>query len=171
MSNLGGVFSQENTPEGRTETHKSSFFPYEQVSGRNGDHEWLRMTSASILCDLVWKVQKSHAANREGSFKYNKFIHCGKLISHSGEDSRSSWSPMSHNLVIHYANLSCCHTTKLKVKWGEGEHSVINIENRKKQNWDFSEMEGGLCHVKEPIDCTIKHVISNHLIYEGKVAG
>ncbi len=37
-------------------------------SGRNGDHEWLRMTNAFILCDLVWKVQKSHAANREGSF-------------------------------------------------------------------------------------------------------
>ncbi len=27
------------------------------------------MTNAFILCDLVWKVQKSHAANREGSFK------------------------------------------------------------------------------------------------------
>ncbi len=44
------------------------FFPYEQVSGRNGDHDWLRMTNTFILCDLVWKVQKSHAANREGSF-------------------------------------------------------------------------------------------------------
>ncbi len=31
--------SEENTPEGRTETHKSSFFPYKQISGRNGDHE------------------------------------------------------------------------------------------------------------------------------------
>ncbi len=39
MGNLGGVFLQENTPEGLTETHKSSFFPYKQVSGRNGDHE------------------------------------------------------------------------------------------------------------------------------------
>ncbi len=62
-------FSQENTPEGHTETHKSSFFPYKQVSGRNGDHKWLRMTDAFILCDLVWKVQKSHTVNREGSFK------------------------------------------------------------------------------------------------------
>ncbi len=35
----------------------------------NADHEWLRMTNAFILCDLVWKVQKSHAANREDSFK------------------------------------------------------------------------------------------------------
>ncbi len=26
IGNLGGVFSQENTPEGHTETHRSSFF-------------------------------------------------------------------------------------------------------------------------------------------------
>ncbi len=31
MGNLRGVFSQENTPEGRTETHKSSFFLNKQV--------------------------------------------------------------------------------------------------------------------------------------------
>ncbi len=31
MGNLGGVLSQENTSEGCTETHKSSFFPYKQV--------------------------------------------------------------------------------------------------------------------------------------------
>ncbi len=68
MVNPKGVFSQDNTPEGHTETFKSSFFPYKQVSGRNGDHGWLRMTNAFILCDLVWKVQKSHAVNREGSF-------------------------------------------------------------------------------------------------------
>ncbi len=69
MGNLGGVFSQDNTPEGHTETHISSFFPYKQVSGRNGDHEWLIMTNAFILYDLVWQVQKGHSANREGSFK------------------------------------------------------------------------------------------------------
>ncbi len=69
MGNLRGVFSQENTPEGHTETHKSDFFPYKQVSRRNGDHEWFRMTNAFILCDLLWKVQKRHAANRENSFK------------------------------------------------------------------------------------------------------
>ncbi len=39
MGNLGGVFSQENTPEVHTETHKSSFFPFKQVSDRNGDHD------------------------------------------------------------------------------------------------------------------------------------
>ncbi len=69
-----GVYSHENTPEGRTETHKSSFSPYKQVNGRNGDHEWLRMTNAFILCGLVWKVQKGCAANREGSFKSYGFM-------------------------------------------------------------------------------------------------
>ncbi len=64
MGNLGKVFSCENTPESHTGTHKNSLFPYKQVSGRNGDHEWCRMTKAFILCDLLWKVQKCHAANR-----------------------------------------------------------------------------------------------------------
>ncbi len=69
MSNLGGVFSQQNTPDGHTEIHRGSFFsPYKQVSGRNGDHEWLKMTNDFILCDLEWKVQKSHEANRKGCF-------------------------------------------------------------------------------------------------------
>ncbi len=39
VGNMGGVFSPENTPEAYTETHKSSLFPYEHVSGRNGDHK------------------------------------------------------------------------------------------------------------------------------------
>ncbi len=64
---LGGVFTRQNTPEGCTDTDKGSFLPYKQVSGRNGDYEWLRMTSAFILCILLWKVQKSHAANKGGS--------------------------------------------------------------------------------------------------------
>ncbi len=34
-----GVFSRENTSEGLTVILDSSFFPYKQVSGRNGDHE------------------------------------------------------------------------------------------------------------------------------------
>ncbi len=32
--------------------------PYKQLCGRNGDNEWLGMTNALILCDLLWKVQK-----------------------------------------------------------------------------------------------------------------
>ncbi len=68
MGNLGGVFSQKNTPEVHTETHQSSFFSIWKVSGINGDHEWLRMTNAFVLYDLSWKVEKSHAAKRECSF-------------------------------------------------------------------------------------------------------
>ncbi len=74
MGNLSGIFSQENTPEGHRDTHKISFCPYKQVSERNGDHEWLTMTNAFILCDLVRKVQKSHAANREGSFNSSSTV-------------------------------------------------------------------------------------------------
>ncbi len=69
MGNLEGVVTQENTPEGRKESHKRSLFPYKQVSRRNGDHEWLRMTNVFILCDLIWKVQKCQAVNKEGSFE------------------------------------------------------------------------------------------------------
>ncbi len=32
------------------------------------------MINAFILCDLVWKVQKSHEANREGSFNDLKIL-------------------------------------------------------------------------------------------------
>ncbi len=39
IANLEEVFSQAHTQERQTETHKSYFFPYKQVSGRNGDHE------------------------------------------------------------------------------------------------------------------------------------
>ncbi len=72
MGNLRGFFSSANTPEVHTETHKSLFFTYKQVSGRIGDNEWLKKTNAFILCDLVWTVQKSHAINSEGSFNVSK---------------------------------------------------------------------------------------------------
>ncbi len=65
---VGGVCAHEKTLEGLTGTHTSSFFRHKQVSGRNGDNKWLRMTNVFILCDLLWKVQKNHAANIEGSF-------------------------------------------------------------------------------------------------------
>ncbi len=54
-------------------------FAYKQVSERYGDHEWCRITNAFIVCDLLWKVQKSQAANREGSFKWYNLaysFHC-----------------------------------------------------------------------------------------------
>ncbi len=37
------------------------------------DLEWPMIMWFSILCDLVWKVKKPHAANREGSF--NMFVY------------------------------------------------------------------------------------------------
>ncbi len=49
---------------------KVHFFQYKQKSWRYSDHEWLRMTNAFILCDLLLKFQKNNAANKEGSFKY-----------------------------------------------------------------------------------------------------
>ncbi len=97
MGNLGGFFSRENTPEGYTETHKSSLFPYKHVSVRNGDHEWLRMTNAFILCDLLWKVQKSHTANKEGSFKWNSWL----------------WLLWLHNHCIHMQACDLCVLTEV----------------------------------------------------------
>ncbi len=49
---------------------KVHIFLYNKLSGRNGDYEWFWMTHPFILCDLAWKGQKSHAANKEGSFKF-----------------------------------------------------------------------------------------------------
>ncbi len=68
---LGGVLSHENTPEGCTETHKSSLFPYKQVSGRNGDHEWLRITNASLALQIFFKYTK-----RVGQHTKRKCIQC-----------------------------------------------------------------------------------------------
>ncbi len=64
----GGVLTKiiQKVTQRPTKVH---FFPYKQISSINGDHQWIRMTNAFILCDLLWKFQKSHAANRDGSFK------------------------------------------------------------------------------------------------------
>ncbi len=51
-------FSSENTPEGHTETHKSFFFRYRQLSGRNSDHEWLRMPNISYYVIYYEKFRK-----------------------------------------------------------------------------------------------------------------
>ncbi len=118
MGNLGGVFSQENTPERHTKTHKSSFFPYKQASGRNGDPESLRMNNAFILCDLLWKVQKSHAVNREGSFNYTiwpALSYSCLLEYHSSlvyRESYSCWAyvvGVSHIIMIAVTEESLCH--------------------------------------------------------------
>ncbi len=67
----GGGSSYENTPESRTETDKRSSFPYQKVSGRTGDDEWLRMTNAFIVCDLLLIVQTVY---REWSFKRTPYL-------------------------------------------------------------------------------------------------
>ncbi len=68
MGNLEGVFFARKYFRRPHRDPQKFIFPYKQVSGRNNDHEWLRMTNVFILCDLIWKVQKSHAVKREGSF-------------------------------------------------------------------------------------------------------
>ncbi len=79
---------------------KVLFFQYKEVSGRNGDHEWLRMTNAFILCNLVQIVQKSHAVNREGSFKYHilGYMTCGftRLRHMSCGNITCSYTTMRH---------------------------------------------------------------------------
>ncbi len=56
---LGGVFSNDNTPKGCIYIGPQKLiFPNKQVSGIIGDHVWLRMTNSFILCDLLWEVQK-----------------------------------------------------------------------------------------------------------------
>ncbi len=64
IDDLGEFILSENTAKDRSETNKCSFFVYTQESVRKGDHEWFEMTNAFILHDLLWKVQKGHAANR-----------------------------------------------------------------------------------------------------------
>ncbi len=83
MGNMWEVCSQKYSRRLHREP-KKFFFSYKQVSGRNSDHEWCRITNAFILCDLLWKVKKSHAANREGSFK-NVSKQLGTARLHGGE--------------------------------------------------------------------------------------
>ncbi len=69
---MGGVFfSRKYSRRLHRDPQK---FIYKQVNGRNGVHEWLRLTNALRLCDLLWKVYKCHASNREGSFN-DIYIH------------------------------------------------------------------------------------------------
>ncbi len=107
MGNLGGCLSQENKPKSHPQ---KLFFPYKQISGRNVDNEWLRMTNAFILCDLVWKVKKSHAANREAIFKLNRVEGTFTVISlipytrmHLGSSSVKT-SSMWHSRSYLYAS-------------------------------------------------------------------
>ncbi len=104
-------FFSRKYSRGCTETHKSSFFQYKH--GRNGDHEWLRMTNAFILCDLVWKVQKSHAVNREGSIKFSWSCSC---------------SISFHGLVMSYCHdIGLCNTPQIYIILGILENWGMKI--------------------------------------------
>ncbi len=124
----GGVFSQENTPEGHTETHKCSFVPYKQVSGRNGDHECLRMTNAFILCDLVWKVQKRHAVNRERSFKLRVNVRQFRI------KTRWSITSVSFGLIYHFPDLHHIHENSAETLGHK--YSIVNLLKNTKI-WSF----------------------------------
>ncbi len=93
---------------------KVNFFPYKQESVRNGDHEWLRMTNAFILCNLVWKVQKSHAANREGSFNPRYKLRHGWALVYRGSLTLTLISPL---LVIKYPPISDSEACVCLLKW------------------------------------------------------
>ncbi len=110
-------FSQENTPKATQRPTKVLFSPYKQVNGRNSDHEWrLRMTNGFILCDLLYKVQKSHASNREDSFNklcsssssglFPKFLSYWALLALSPHD------PILYlNIIVLLSIETCCINT------------------------------------------------------------
>ncbi len=75
MGNLVGVFSQENTSEGHTETHRSSFFPYKQVGEMviMNDLEWPMLSYYVIQYEKFSKVMhgKEQVALTTGIFWYH----------------------------------------------------------------------------------------------------
>ncbi len=93
-------------------THKSSFFSYKQVSVRNDDHEWLRMANDFILCDLLWNVQKSRAANREDSFN----------ISYA---SAKGFTPKGKGLSLHYKPEMSVYFTSMSLGFMSSSYSII----------------------------------------------
>ncbi len=84
-SELWEVFSRGNTPEELTGTHKSSLFFIKTSKWEKWWLWWFRMTNAFILCNLLWKVQKNLAGNRESSFKK------GKVCSSLCKDRKVRW--------------------------------------------------------------------------------
>ncbi len=68
----GSFFIMKILQKAAQKPHNFIFFIY--TSGKNGDHEWCKMTNSFILCDLLWKVQKSHSKNREDGFNYRSEI-------------------------------------------------------------------------------------------------
>ncbi len=54
----GEFFLKKILHKGAQEPTKVPFFPYKHVSGRNSDHEWLRMTNASYYVIYYEKFRK-----------------------------------------------------------------------------------------------------------------
>ncbi len=75
MGNRGEFFLTKILQNATQRPTKVNCFPYKHVRGWNVDHERCRMTNALILCYLLWKIQKIHAANRYRSFKYRVLPH------------------------------------------------------------------------------------------------
>ncbi len=60
-----------------------------------------------MLCDSVWKVQKSHAANREGSFKDISWS------GHTGHASTPGYWGLCRLQPITIAQISSCLTASM----------------------------------------------------------
>ncbi len=95
-SGWGEFFSWKYSRRPHRHQQRFIFFTYKQVSGRSSNHEWLRMTNPFILCDLLWKVQKCHAANRKGSFKVEMLEHVIIMMGLTSEDHSSC----DYNVVL-----------------------------------------------------------------------
>ncbi len=66
---VGSFFSRKYSRRDHRDPQKFIFF-IKTCEWEKWWSWWLRMTNAFILCNLLWKVQKRLAANREGGFKH-----------------------------------------------------------------------------------------------------
>ncbi len=80
--------------------------------------------NAFILCDLLWKVQKHHPANREGSFNsYEGGLHCSWLTDSARFTKLSHLTYQSELLITNYVfrediNISMLQESLIPLVWG-----------------------------------------------------
>ncbi len=76
---VGSFFLQKYSRRAHRDPQKFFFF-IKTGNWKKWWSWWLRMTNAFILCNLLWKVQKSLAVKREGSFNmldfYIQYLKC-----------------------------------------------------------------------------------------------
>ncbi len=79
---------------------------------------WLRMTNAFILHNLLWKVQKSLAANREGSCKvcYHDVTYWQDLMQLYGLVLRIAHGKNGLGQLAVHKNILWCGVTELRLK-------------------------------------------------------